>query len=62
LELDLDRKLAAACKKEIEKVPGAAAAGEAVKEFLDLLLNASEGSKNVKRNPTAAGAGKNDKT
>jgi hypothetical protein len=31
-----------ALKKEIEKVPGAAAAAEAIKEFIEVLLNVSE--------------------
>ena len=34
--------ITAALKKEIENVPGAAAAGEAIKEFLEVLLNATE--------------------
>jgi hypothetical protein len=37
----------AALKKETERVPGAAAAGEAIKEFIEVLLNATE--------PAAAG-------
>lgn len=34
--------ITAATKKEIDRVPGAAAAGEAIKEFIEVLLNATE--------------------
>jgi hypothetical protein len=34
--------ITAALKKEIERVPGAASAGEAIKEFIEVLLNATE--------------------
>jgi hypothetical protein len=34
--------ITAALKKEIDRVPGAAAAGEAIKEFIEVLLNATE--------------------
>ena len=34
--------IAAALKKEIERVPGAGAAAEGIKEFIELLLNATE--------------------
>jgi hypothetical protein len=34
--------IAAALKGEIERVPGAASAGEAIKEFLEVLMNATE--------------------
>ena len=34
--------ISAAMKKEVELVPGAAAAGEAIKEFIEVLLNATE--------------------
>ena len=34
--------ITAALKKEIDRVPGAGAAGEAIKEFIDLLMNATE--------------------
>jgi hypothetical protein len=39
-----------ALNKEIDKVPGAAAAGEAIKEFVELLLNAAEPPE-VEQNP-----------
>jgi hypothetical protein len=34
--------ITAALKQEIERVPGAASAGEAIKEFIEVLLNATE--------------------
>jgi hypothetical protein len=34
--------ITAALSKEIERVPGAATAGEAIKEFIEVLLNATE--------------------
>ncbi|HEY3625079.1 MAG TPA: hypothetical protein VGL00_02310 [Terracidiphilus sp.] len=34
--------ITAALKGEVERVPGAAAAGEAIKEFMEVLLNATE--------------------
>src|SRR5947207_1647493 len=34
--------ITAALKGEVERVPGAAAAGEAIKEFIEVLLNATE--------------------
>jgi hypothetical protein len=36
--------ITAALKKEVEKVPGAALAGEAIKELVDMLLNLTEGT------------------
>jgi hypothetical protein len=39
--------ITAALRKEIDRVPGAAAAGEAIKEIIEVLLNATEPSPNV---------------
>jgi hypothetical protein len=36
--------ITAALKEEIDRVPGASAAGEAIKEFIEVLLNATEPS------------------
>lgn len=41
--------ISAARKKEVENVPGAAAAGEAAKEFVEPLLNASESSEKTQQ-------------
>ena len=42
-----------ALNKEIDRVPGAAAAGEAIKEFIDVLLNATEPQEGGQEPPTA---------
>jgi len=39
--------ITAALRKEIDRVPGAAAAGEAIKEIIEVLLNATEPSPSV---------------
>lgn len=51
--------ITAALKKEIERIPGAAAAGEAIKEFIEVLLNLTErhqeGSQSPARNRPVKG-------
>jgi hypothetical protein len=44
--------ITAALRKEIDRVPGAAAAGEAIKEIIEVLLNATEPSPSVSEPPT----------
>jgi hypothetical protein len=44
--------ITAALRKEIERVPGAAAAGEAIKEIIEVLLNATEPSPSASETPT----------
>jgi len=50
--------ISAALKKEVELIPGAASAGEAIKEFIEVMLNATEPAEvpEVPRPPQKGGA------
>ena len=48
----------AALKKEADRVPGAAAAGEAIKEFLEVLMNATEPPEASREAPPAQQKGR----
>ena len=47
----LIRSITSALRKEIERVPGAASAGEAIGEFIELLLNLMEPKEDNRKSP-----------